>query len=331
MHGAAITLAQKYCAQHTDYDAIVASDMLDVALFRSLATRARQLPPMAAYFHENQLSYPWSPRDKDTQHGRDLHYAFINYTSALVADCVYFNSDYHRDAFLQALPILLDRYPDHENKETIGQIESKAKTLTLAMDLQSLDIHKPSERTVNARPTLLWNHRWEYDKNPIGFFKAIDALIDRRIDFDLVLLGERFEKEPPYFLKAKQRLGSRIVHYGHVESFASYAQWLWKADIAPVTSRQDFFGGSVVEAIHCACHPFLPDRLVYPNHLNAEQKEAYLYQNHEELVDKLATFIKSDRWKSPFIASQDIAGYDWAASIARYDEQMLQLSLINRD
>jgi len=52
-----------------------------------------------------------------------------------------------------------------------------------------------------------------------------------------------------------------------VEDFAEYAKWLWRADILPVTSRQEFFGASVVQALYCNCCALLPDRLAYPEHL----------------------------------------------------------------
>ena len=38
--------------------------------------------PTAIYFHENQISYPWSPRDRDKIQNRDNHYGFINYVCA---------------------------------------------------------------------------------------------------------------------------------------------------------------------------------------------------------------------------------------------------------
>ena len=330
MHGAAITLAQRFIDQGIEYDAIIASDMLDVALFRSIASLHITLPPIGTYFHENQLCYPWSPRDKDTQKGRDLHYAFINYTSALVSQRVFFNSDYHKNIFLEALPKYLDRYPDHQNKDTVTEIRAKSQTLELAMDLKALQVPTPSAKRDKQRPTLIWNHRWEYDKNPIGFFRVIDGLLDRRVDFDLALLGERFDKEPPYFLKAKERLGSRIVQYGHVESFEDYAKWLWEADIAPVTSRQDFFGGSVVEALYCGCHAFLPNRLAYPAHLDEDQKAQYLYEDENELIDTLATFIQSNQWKEPLRVPLKIESYDWVESVQTYDNELVTLSSLNQ-
>ena len=36
------------------------------------------------------------------------------------------------------------------------------------------------------------------------------------------------------------------------------------SDILPITSNQDFFGGSIIEAMYCETTPLLPKRLTYP-------------------------------------------------------------------
>ncbi len=96
MHGAAVTLADRFLKMDFDPDWIVATDMLDFATFLSLTRKKSNGIATAIYFHENQLSYPWSPADEDKNMQRDNHYMFINYTSALVADLCLFNSSYHR-------------------------------------------------------------------------------------------------------------------------------------------------------------------------------------------------------------------------------------------
>ena len=328
MHGAAITLAREFSSKNQRYDLILASDMLDLTVFLSLLRREISQTPVALYFHENQLLYPWSPRDADTKKGRDLHYAFINYTSALAADKLFFNSDYHRTAFLAAIPEFLTRYPDFENKETVPQLEAKSQTLWLGMDLKAFDTHHcPNRGTQSERPLIVWNHRWEYDKNPIGFFRILYHLMERGIDFDLALLGESFEEAPPYFVEARERLGNRIVHYGIAEQFSDYATWLWKADIALVTSNQDFFGGSVVEAIYCGCHSILPNRLAYPNHINISQNQSNFYKSESDAVDLLEQWIKSKAWKKPSTLNEPVNRYDWSNLIASYDTEFKSLAM----
>ncbi|MBK1880254.1 DUF3524 domain-containing protein [Pelagicoccus mobilis] len=321
MHGAAVTLANELLSRETQYDLLLATDMLDFAVFLSLVRSRYAKTRTAAYFHENQLCYPWSPRDADVKKARDLHYAFINYTTALAADHVYYNSKYHRDAFVNALPAFLDRYPDFQNKETISGISRKSTPLPLGMDLSGFDSCKPQERTDNKAPLLLWNHRWEYDKNPKGFCQLLFALADRGIDFEVALLGERFEEEPEYFNHARKKLGRRIISYGRADTFEEYARWLWKADILPVTSRQDFFGGSVVEAIYCGCHPILPNRLAYPDHVSPSEYPELYFNTPEEAVDRLSELIRSGTWKEPSPLREKMANYDWANCIEHYDTE----------
>ena len=327
MHGGAITLADAFLELDERFSAVLVSDMLDLSLFLSRIRRSHSAIPAAIYFHENQLAYPWSPRDGEKKRGLDLHYSFLNYTSALVANAVFFNSDFHRLRFLSDLPEFLDRYPDHKNLDTIKEIQSKSQTLWLGMDLTGFDRHRPPSLVhERERPLMLWNHRWEYDKNPMGFFRILYRLIDDGFEFDLALAGDRFDEEPPYFKEARERLGSRIIQYGKLSSFAEYAQLLWNSDIALITSRQDFFGGSVVESIYCGCHPILPRRLAYTDHLCPDDHPEVFYDGEDEAINLIKQLVASGRWREPFQEGRAMSRYDWNAQIAAYDDALDRLS-----
>ncbi|MAV96235.1 MAG: glycosyl transferase family 1, partial [Candidatus Marinimicrobia bacterium] len=114
MHGGAVTLARKFNKMKWKPDLIFATDMLDLTTFLSLTREKSSGIPTAIYFHENQLSYPWSPDDRDIQNKRDSHYGFINYSSALSADKVFFNSEFHMKSFLEALQPFLKQFPDYQ-------------------------------------------------------------------------------------------------------------------------------------------------------------------------------------------------------------------------
>ncbi len=116
------------------YDLILATDMLDLATFLGLTRDLTAGIPTAIYFHENQLTYPLPPGRQ-----RDLAFPWINYSSALAADAVCFNSDFHRRAFLDALPSLVGRYHDHQELDQIGLIAAKAQVLPPGIDLARLD------------------------------------------------------------------------------------------------------------------------------------------------------------------------------------------------
>jgi len=319
MHGGAITLAKQFLEKEKQYDLILATDMMDVALFKSLISAKHNDTPITLYLHENQLCYPWSETDRDVQKNRDSHYAFINFSSALVADRIFFNSQFHKDAFLGALPNFLKGFPDYNEIDSIEKIEEKAEVLHLGMDLQKFDKYKTEQ---NKKPLILWNHRWEYDKNPTDFFKALYKMQEKNLDFEVVVLGENFRQIPEEFEIAKEKLKDKIVFMGFAQSFEDYASWLWKAHILPVTSNQDFFGGSVIEAIYCNCHPILPNRLAYPEHLLNNTNCFYnnFEQFFQKLEDAILDFNNLENLNTP------IKKYDWHKIIREYDESFLEIS-----
>ena len=48
-------------------------------------------------------------------------------------------------------------------------------------------------------PLILWNHRWEYDKNPEEFLQALLRLDEQGLDFRLAILGKYFCQQYPIF------------------------------------------------------------------------------------------------------------------------------------
>jgi hypothetical protein len=320
MHGAAVTFARRMLSSKNEYDLVLANDMMDVAAFRGILQSGGYACPLATYFHENQLTYPVSPRDGFRKARRDLHFEYINYLSALVSDRLFFNSDFHRRSFLEALEKLLSTFPDFRNEETLEGIASRASTLHLGMDLRSLGPPGArAERPENRVPLLLWNHRWEYDKRPEGFLDLLVGLRDRGIAFEVAMLGPRGRNAEPLLQRAREELGTRIRTDEPPADGPEYAAWLREADILPVTSIQDFFGGSVVEAAYCGCHPLLPRRLAYPE-LFAET--AYWYDTDDTALDALCGLIRSGRWRRPFTGAADLARFDWKSCIGDYDRAL---------
>jgi glycosyltransferase involved in cell wall biosynthesis len=318
MHGGAVTLARLFAEGAYEPDVMVATDMLDLTVFLALTKEMTADIPTAVYFHENQITYPWSEKDRDLAKERDVHYCFINYSSALAADSVLFNSEYHRNAFLDSLEPFLHAFPDHHEPETVEAIRRRSSVLPLGLDLRSLDGYRV-DRDPAQRPLLVWNHRWEYDKNPDEFFRAVTALERQGLDFDLAVLGESFDVEPAVFRETARRLGDRVVQLGYVDSLADYAAWLWRADILPVTSVHDFFGASVVQAIYCNCYPLLPRRLAYPEHIPADRHPDHLYDNFGDLVTMLGDRIEQILHTRGTETRSFVTRYDWETMAPAYD------------
>jgi glycosyltransferase involved in cell wall biosynthesis len=324
MQGGAVTLARKATRRERPPDLILASDMLNLPLFLALGGPRLAAVPIVLYFHENQLTYPLQPGEK-----RDLHYGFINWASALRADAVCFNSAYHQDAFFEELPRLLKHFPDHTEMWSIEALRARSQVLPLGLDLARLDGQRP-DRPRQGRPAILWNHRWEYDKDPATFFLAIHTLHDEGLDFDLILLGESFRNRPREFLEACQRLPERILHFGYAPDAATYAHLLWRADIVVSTALHEFFGAAVVEACYCDCFPLLPRRLSYPELLPAEHRAACLYDETEGLVSKLRWAISHvDEVRRVSLASA-MAQFDWGVMAGRYDDLLQHTSALSR-
>ena len=321
MHGGAITLVKRFHKLGFMPDLILASDMLNLPVFQSLV---KTNCPVAIYFHENQFTYPWSPKDKDVELKRDKHYGFINYSSALCADQVYFNSQFHLDSFFSGLNNFLKQFPDYREIQNIEQIKKKSSVLHLGMDLKKFDDFK-NENKSQSQPLLLWNHRWEHDKNPEAFFNVMEKLFRKGLEFQLAVLGEEFKKELPCFSHARECLQKHIVQFGFNPFLKDYAKWLWKADILPVTSNQDFFGGSIVEAVYCQTTPLLPKRLTYPELFQMDVNPQLFYEDESDLLEKIEAAILniSDIRKQNY--QSIINNYDWSNMARVYDEKFEKL------
>ena len=328
MHGGAVTLAKKYLMSNKNPDLILVSDMLDLTTFLALTRKQTSGVPVAIYFHENQICYPWSPDDQDIPKKQDQHYGFINYSSALAADSVFFNSQYHFTAFFDELPSFLKQFPDCNELKTIAAIHAKSSVLPLGLDLKKLngpELQKQNEENRNQPPLILWNHRWEYDKNPDEFFNALFVLDEQGLDFRVAILGESFGHKFPIFETARIKLGNKVVHYGYAEDLIQYTQWLHRADIIPVTSIHDFFGASIVEALYCGCYPILPKRLTYPELVPYEEHPELFYHDFNDLVEKLAATMQDIETIRQQSFRHYIEKYSWQNMAPEYDEAFSEL------
>lgn len=336
MHGAAVSFAERFRKEQPKADLILCSEMLDLAAFKGLSGYTGKT---AVYFHENQLTYPWSPDDADIQKGRDRHYQFLNYTTALAADRVFFNSSYHLNSFLEALPEFLKAFPDAKNIHTIEAVRQKSEVLPLLLDLKGL-IHEGKQISLSRKekrqdhskekvPVILWNHRREYDKDPETFFELLNFLKEKGQTFRLCLLGEKYKRQPGVFKAAEKTFRAEIIHNDYAESRGEYAALLREADFMPVTSRQDFFGISVIEGIASGVYPLLPQRLAFPEHLPEELHDRFFYENKEELFKKSLRILKRITLgiEVPEIseAVKAVMRYDLKEMISIYDEKVFSL------
>ena len=109
------------------------------------------------------------------------------------------------------------------------------------------------------------------------------------------------------------------------KNFDSYAKWLWKANILPVTSNQDFFGVSVMEAIYCETYPLLPKRLSFPELIPKEFHCDHFYQNDNDLNEKLISLIKTYKNRDSKALKKVALKFDWNYLAPVYDAKMNSL------
>jgi glycosyltransferase involved in cell wall biosynthesis len=175
-------------------------------------------------------------------------------------------------------------------------------------------------------PVLLWNSRWEYDKNPAAFFAALGALEAQGIDFRLIVLGEHVDPGEPSFAAARERFGPRALAWGYAPDARAYRDLLRQADIVVSTAIQEFFGVGVVEAMYCGCVPILPRRLSYPEILPPEHHAACLYDGPDDLADRLAAMIRDLPALKARGFHQIAAQYDWRYMAPRFDAALEQVA-----
>ena len=310
MHDGAAALAEQLLASGMIPDLVMCTSLMDVAALRGYLHQAGLHAPVLVYFHENQLAYPCSPQDRDQQAGYDNHYAYLNYSSALVADGVVFNSAYNRDSFLQALPKFLQQFPDSYRSRDIEAIQVKSRVLPVGLTLTP-EIPKP----LRTRPLVLWNHRWAHDKGPDLFFESLMVLSEEGAAFDLAVAGPSWGRAPGVFARAKARLTQHLIHWGPA-SHTDYLQLLRDATLLPVTAQHEFFGVAVLEAVHRGVRPLLPKRLVYPEHFS---DASLFYTSDAEFLHQLRKHLLTPS-PCPEAVQAVPARYGWTDVAPQFDQ-----------
>ncbi|MCB8959785.1 MAG: DUF3524 domain-containing protein [Ardenticatenales bacterium] len=324
MHGGAVSLANQLRQKGWRPRHILATDMLDLSTFAGLLRHDLAETQLTLYMHENQLTYPL-PADPAKgpmrrQHGeRDLHYVFINFSSQLVADRILFNSAYHRDSWFAALRTFLRSHPDRRLGHQVDALIAKSDVLPVGLNGAWLD-EAAAEPEPDQPPLILWNQRWEYDKNPAAFFAALGRAKAAGLPFRLAVCGENFSRQPEVFAEELPRFRAELIHEGYADA-DTYRRLLWQSDIVISTADHEFFGISILEAIRCVTYPILPARLSYPELMPPDLATAILYHDEAELDQLLQTALQQParRRQLAQAAAAHARRYDWAAVAPRYD------------
>jgi glycosyltransferase involved in cell wall biosynthesis len=196
--------------------------------------------------------------------------------------------------------------PDFVPRAAIAELERKCAVLPPPIDVSAYrhpDLLPHREGAVASDqmrqdqrpPILLWCHRWEYDKNPEPFFRAVLPLDEDHVAFRLVLLGEQFNSAPTVFADAWPRLSKHVLHAGYIESRDEYLAMLRRCDIVVSSAIQENCGIAVIEAMMCGCQPLLPNRLSYPELIPEAHRSICLYNHDEDLLPALRDALRGER------------------------------------
>jgi glycosyltransferase involved in cell wall biosynthesis len=319
MRGAALYFINKVSSLES-YNGLVATGLMSLSDFKAFSKNI--CPPALVYFHENQLTYPLAPGEH-----MDYQFGFTDITTALAADRILFNSRTHRDAFFFRLPGFLKMMPEYRPNWVVDEIRSKSDVLYPGCRFPK-EVLSSADSPLEDPPLIIWNHRWEFDKNPAEFFHVLDAVLEKGAEFRLALLGENCQTIPKAFVDARGRFGERITQYGYVESREEYIKWLDQGSIVISTAQQENFGISVVEAIRFGCVPLLPARLAYPEIIPASFHAHVLYRDLNELEEKLIRLITNYAAYQGIRCdlAKEMGRFAWGNLIKFYDEELEKLA-----
>ena len=251
------SLSWAFGERHTleqPYDVMVATSMTDVSALKGLVPSLAGIPTLV-YCHENQFAYPEQPERMPRNAPK-----ITTLYAMLAADRVLFNSEYNRRTLLEGARSLLAQMPDAVPPGVIDSLAARSGVLPVPLEAEWYQ-----QAAHDGEPfTLVWNHRWEFDKAPERLFAALLRLQRAGVDFRIHVIGQQFREQPAVFADHYQQLAGQIGAWGFVESVDDYRQILRHSHVVLSTAMHEFQGLAVLEAAACGCIPLVPDRLAYP-------------------------------------------------------------------
>lgn len=292
MRGAPLSfIALNEQSMKENYDLLVATSSVDLCTVQSL-NRTLADTYSLLYFHENQFAYPKSHQPQSV-----VDWQMVSIYSAIRADGLLFNSQFNQDTFLTGVDQLLKKLPDLVPSGVVTELEKKSRLLPVAIEDAI-----PVKRAKSGTTHLLWNHRWEWDKQPELLLAFIKELKRRNADFKLTISGQEFRRRPASITELLTDHADVIHQAGFIESRKDYLEILRQADVVVSTASHEFQGLAVMEAVAHGCTPLLPNALSYPEFFAPE----YLYETQpdvqktaENMAEKFLRWKKTTKPKAP--------------------------------
>ena len=319
VRGSALTMAertQEEVSQKGKPDIVLASGMIDLAAWLGFTKRFVGDPQVVLYQHENQQTYPVSPSQSS-----DDSMKFVNWKNMAIADQIWFNSNFHKVSLLEVLPEFLKNVPDMPHSHRLEQVIEKTYVVPVGVELSEIECADGVENP----PLILWNHRWEYDKNPKAFIRSLMELNEEGIRFSFAVTGENSPKDFEAIKSQFGRLSEFMVSSGYLPR-SEYISLLSKTDVVVSSSMHEFFGISVVEALSAGAVPVLPKRLSYQE-VVPEQWHDFAFYSDEGITDRLREVLKDvESWKKNVAGlAEAMRRFDWVNVIKLYDDRLEEI------
>ena len=263
------------------YDVLIATSMTDLSALKGMVPSLATVPSLL-YCHENQFAYP-------VRHQQQVHLEpkFTSLYAMLAADRVVFNSEYNRRTLLEGAGDLLRKMPDAVPAGVTESIAGKSCTLPVPLEMHWFE-ENAAWHDREAPFTIVWNHRWEFDKAPERMLGALLKLHHAGLDFRIHVIGQQFREQPLVFAEMYPLLKEHVGEWGMVESDADYQRVLQQSHVVLSTALHEFQGLAVLEAVASGCIPLVPDRLAYPEFIPDGYRYASFPDNPERESDAIA-------------------------------------------
>jgi glycosyltransferase involved in cell wall biosynthesis len=301
-----------------DLNAIIATDMSSYGHASTICQLlGSEEIPLIINFLEHDFAWPQSQDRKNVAAAIPM----LTLASTKVANKILFQTKYSYQS-------LMDGARKIVVQAEVEKIEAKCQIVPAGVDFAAIEKHRAEKQ--NEIPTILFNHRCDYDKNWPQFLDAVSVLNSEGVKFDLILTGSPNEKVPEELNDRIAGLKDHVKHVGYVESREEYAKLLWQSDIVCSTSLQECFGISVVEAVYCDCFPILPNRLSYPELIPSEHHDQHLFNSFDELVQLLRVAIANHKTLKDASLHRHVEKFDWSIVAPQIDDVIESVASKNK-
>jgi len=260
-----------------DYDFLVATSMVDLSSLRGFVPSLASIPTLL-YVHENQFEYPQNRSDR-----KNVEPLLVPLYAALCADTVAFNSNFNRSSFLKGAASLLSKLPEQFPSSIMTRLNASVVIPVPLLDSSP----RLTAADSNSALSIVWNHRWEFDKGPELLLAVVVALEAQKLPVQLHVVGQQFREQPIEFKEINNLLDSHAENtnikrglFGFIEDMNDYTALLETCDVVLSTAIHDFQGLAIQEACLKGCVPLTPDDLAYPEYI--PEKYRYPVQSQIE-------------------------------------------------